>query len=133
MSNDSGIRSLYPGIVDEDDIKEQREAKAAVMKRLNVHCSKMLKGKAVDPCNKAPKMHGERLYINEDELVKHKLHLNHYAIQSLEWFMKVKMTRGCVLWPQNESGVRTLKYFKEYDKNSGYSDIILANKKYNLF
>jgi len=39
MSNDSGIRSLYPGIVDEDDIKEQREAKAAVMKRLNVQPS----------------------------------------------------------------------------------------------
>ena len=39
MSNDSGIRSLYPGIFDEDDIKEQREAKAAVMKRLNVQPS----------------------------------------------------------------------------------------------
>ena len=45
--------------------------------------------------------------------------------------MKVKMTRGAA---DNKDcdGVRTLKYFKEYDQNSGYSDIILANKKYNL-
>tara|TARA_R110000824_G_scaffold361964_1_gene549881 strand:+ start:58 stop:981 length:924 start_codon:yes stop_codon:yes gene_type:complete len=39
MSKDSGIRSLFPGVVDEDDIKEQQAAKAAVMKRLNVQPS----------------------------------------------------------------------------------------------
>ena len=97
------------------------------LSKLTVHECKMSSGISVDPSNNNPKLYGERLYINEEELVKHKLHLNHYAIQSLKWFMEVKMTRGDVIWQKN---VRNFEYFKKYNKNSGYEDLILCNKKY---
>jgi len=35
--------------------------------------------------------------INEEILQNSCLHLNHYAIQSFEWFMRIKATRGDVL------------------------------------
>lgn len=130
-------KSVIQGFTDRKHYKnwEHRSKKYIVkidyLQKLTIHHCQISKGISVDPCNQSPKMHGERLYINEDELSKHKLHLNHYPIQSLNWFTKVKMTRGCVKWPQNEVGVRTLKYFKEYDQNSGYKDVMLANKKYN--
>ena len=53
--------------------------------------------------------------INENILRNSCLHLNHYAIQSLEWFLKVKKTRGCV---NNENVDRDETYFREYDEVS---------------
>ena len=69
--------------------------------------------------------------INEDILSNSCLHLNHYVLQSLEWFKKVKCTRGSA----NSIGadkVRTLNYFNSYNK--GTNEILdneLANKKYD--
>lgn len=57
----------------------------------------------------------------ENELIQ----LNHYPIQSLEFFQKVKMTRGDVaanIW----ENVRDLTYFNKYDTNE-YCDEILKN------
>ena len=45
------------------------------------------------------------------------LQLNHYRIQSMEYFRKVKMRRGDVADDQWES-LRTMEYFKENDKAS---------------
>ena len=55
--------------------------------------------------------------INEETLQTDNLHLNHYAIQSLDFFTNVKMTRGDAQMHEN---VRTLTYFYQYD----YTDII---------
>lgn len=44
------------------------------------------------------------------------LHLNHYAIQSLDWFTKVKMTRGDAD-AFNNNNVRNKQYFDKYDVN----------------
>ena len=52
--------------------------------------------------------------INEEELNKAPLHLNHYAIQSWEWFRDIKTTRGAADVIDN---VRNEKYFKQYDWN----------------
>lgn len=54
--------------------------------------------------------------IDEAILQRGRMHLNHYAIQSLEWFQKVKMTRGSANCRQHDA-VRNLKYFNQYDMN----------------
>ena len=52
--------------------------------------------------------------INEAILKENCLHLNHYAIQSWEYFSKVKMKRGDVLNVDNET-IRNEQYFQSYD------------------
>jgi hypothetical protein len=53
------------------------------------------------------------------------LQLNHYCIQSWEWFSTVKAQRGDTVNPHNA------KYFKEHDTND-LEDSELANKKLNV-
>ena len=50
--------------------------------------------------------------------------LNHYPIQSLEYFTNVKMTRGDVSVVENEN-LRTIDYFNNYAKISTIKDDIL--------
>jgi hypothetical protein len=66
--------------------------------------------------------------INEEILKKSALHLNHYAIQSLEWFQHVKMTRGDVASPDVDT-IRNMDYFKAYD-HKDMIDNELKMKKY---
>jgi hypothetical protein len=54
--------------------------------------------------------------INEDAIENSALHLNHYAIQSLKWFMDVKATRGAADVATSEN-VRNKEYFNEYNFN----------------
>ena len=54
--------------------------------------------------------------INEDIIENSALHLNHYAIQSLKWFMDVKATRGDNCSASNDN-VRNKEYFKQYNFN----------------
>jgi hypothetical protein len=54
--------------------------------------------------------------INEDIIENSALHLNHYAIQSFNWFMNVKATRGDISAANNEN-VRNKDYFNEYNFN----------------
>ena len=57
------------------------------------------------------------------------LHINHYAIQSWNWFRDVKMTRGDVHVSQNEN-VRDRKYFDKYDRNDiEDNELALKHKK----
>lgn len=56
---------------------------------------------------------------NEEKLENSFLHCNHYAIQSLDWFLEVKSTRGDV----NQAAlnkIRDIDYFRSFD----YSDIV---------
>lgn len=55
--------------------------------------------------------------ITENSLNNTHLHINHYAIQSWEWFKKVKMTRGAADNKYSDS-IRTRDYFKRYDHNT---------------
>ena len=63
--------------------------------------------------------------INENIIENSALHLNHYAIQSLDWFMKVKATRGDINAAKNEN-VRDKNYFDEYNFND-IEDLELSN------
>lgn len=53
--------------------------------------------------------------INEKILDKSNLHLNHYAIQSFNWFKNIKCTRGDAA---NDKIQRDEKYFKDFDSCS---------------
>ena len=56
------------------------------------------------------------------------IHCNHYQLQSLEWFLKVKMTRGAA---DQSINVRNINYFKMVDKNSNQiKDLELLRKVY---
>lgn len=63
--------------------------------------------------------YGRNLYLriaSEADLRVMPLHLNHYAIQSWDFYKNVKMTRGDVA-SKLYSNVRDEKYFKKYDVN----------------
>jgi hypothetical protein len=57
-------------------------------------------------------------YLNKSRIrIANKLiRLNHYPIQSLEFFQKVKMTRGAAD-SESSNNVRDMNYFKKYDYN----------------
>lgn len=56
------------------------------------------------------------------------LQLNHYAIQSLQWFVSTKMPRGDVL-TRGSNNVRNFAYFESYDAGSnGTKDTKLYQK-----
>lgn len=61
--------------------------------------------------------------ISEDILEKSALHLNHYYIQSWEWYKSVKMTRGDVNLSYGEN-VRNAEWFKTHDFNECVDDEI---------
>ena len=71
-------------------------------------------------------------YIDENKLKDFNLNCNHYAIQSLEWFKTIKMTRGSA---NSQGGTNTkskIEYFYSFDKTSSdINDYELKNKKYN--
>ncbi len=54
--------------------------------------------------------------IDEVILQQMPLHINHYAVQSFEWFCRIKMTRGSANCAVHDT-IRNLQYFKEYDHN----------------
>ena len=125
--------SVIHGFTDRKHYKEwnDRNKKYIILidslEKIDIHQCKMKNGISVDPKNKKPNLNGIRLNINEEELSEYSLHLNHHAIQSYNWFMSVKATRGSVNVRYN---CRNQKYFDEYNKNTGYEDNLLKNKKY---
>ena len=66
--------------------------------------------------------------VSENKLNNCFLHCNHYAIQSKNWFLNVKKTRGDATSPATDN-IRNLNYFNEYDHNE-FEDLELS--KYNL-
>ena len=55
--------------------------------------------------------------ISEDFLKNSNLHINHYQIQSVEFFQKIKMTRGDADNIKNNN-FRTMDHFKKCDRNT---------------
>ena len=56
--------------------------------------------------------------------------LNHYPLQSKEFYVKVKMTRGDVA-SSDIDNIRNMKYFDNYNKNTTYEDTELKNLIFN--
>lgn len=77
----------------------------------------------------ASSIHDNKSFAKIDESILENscLHLNHYAIQSLDWFIRVKTTRGDVSSSNNEN-VRSIDYFNQFDECSNdLEDHELAN------
>lgn len=62
--------------------------------------------------------------INNEIFVNDRIHLNHYSIQSLDFFEKVKMKRGDAVY---ENNVRDMTYFNRYNENATFEDNLLKN------
>jgi len=87
--------------------------------RLDIHYCETSNNRHITSCVLQNNyIHPDKHFVEINEyIIEHSaLHLNHYAIQSFNWFMKVKATRGAADAAGNEN-VRNIKYFKEYDFN----------------
>jgi hypothetical protein len=56
-------------------------------------------------------------HVTEKSLANHSLHLNHYPLQSLEYFATSKMIRGSANHPRH-AHVRNWSYFDSYNKSA---------------
>ena len=63
---------------------------------------------------------------NRIRIANQLIRLNHYPIQSLEFFQKVKMTRGAADNYDSEN-VRDMNYFNRYNENTNVCDETLKN------
>jgi len=64
--------------------------------------------------------------ITNKIIVNDKIRLNHYPIQSLDFFTKVKMTRGDAT-SNVVDNVRDMNYFNKYNENMNHKDTDLAD------
>jgi len=59
---------------------------------------------------------GNEIFLNYKEYNNHQLLINHYSIQSQDFFLKIKATRGdCDNWADHTKIKRNLDYFNSYD------------------
>jgi hypothetical protein len=86
-----------------------------VLAKINIHIHKLSNFNYISS-NNIISDNTEFTSIDETELNTMYLHLNHYAIQSLTWFMNVKTTRGSAATINNDK-IRTSEYFNAFDIN----------------
>ncbi len=106
--------------------------KSCWVSEFDVHTSSLLKGRRVDSVLDRIILSKNFTVprISEKLLEKSSVHLNHYSIQSFNWFMEVKAKRGDVS-KQTLDNWRNVQYFETYD-HPKYQlvDTELATKKY---
>lgn len=118
------LRSLYdntskPG-VDRPGLSTSKVMIRSVsLKKLDIHKAEIKKRFIIEDANGSQTDLSEPFHqpLNEDLLNTAYLHLNHYAIQSREWFINVKCTRGAADGEAHEN-VRNEAYFAKYDAGS---------------
>jgi hypothetical protein len=94
---------------------------------LSLHTSKISEGKCI--LSDGSVVENETIASYPIKNVEnHCLHINHYAIQSKEFFFKIKATRGDADSSAGEY-LRNEQYFKNYDSND-FEDEELKNKVY---
>ena len=115
----------HPCKTAEGGIPGKTIARASRIRSLDVHTCNLSWGRRILP-NGEPAKRGSFQTISEAALATHALHLNHYAIQSLDLFTGVKMARGDVNSSDYEHA-RNMDYFRSYDRNE-VLDAELAQK-----
>jgi len=96
------------------------------LKKLGIHRSSITKGIYLET-NNTEAITSCFAPISEKILEESVLHLNHYPIRSLDFFTRIKMTRGAA----NSKNVRNLEYYYNFDKVSNdICDFELSEKKY---
>jgi hypothetical protein len=94
-------------------------ARTKYLIKFGIHHSETLNKRYLTSCVfKSNNIHESNDFteINENIIENSALHLNHYAIQSFEWFMRVKATRGDAVNGIHEN-TRNKQYFQEYNFN----------------
>ena len=114
--------SNFQGVKKEDNDKyslTKSIVRTKFIQKIHIHSHMTLK--SVNICSDSiSNIHREDTCfakINETILNDAFLHLNHYAIQSYDWFMKVKASRGDVSGIYSEC-IRDENYFRTYDSCS---------------
>jgi hypothetical protein len=100
------------------------------LKKIDIHKSRTNANGLIITSDGNVKEHDDNnfVYTSEEMLKDSCLHLNHYAIQSWEFFSKIKMTRGDSSSSSSDH-IRNKKYFDDYDNNIVLDDE-LHNKEY---
>ena len=114
------------GVIKEDNEKYSFTkciVRTKFLMKFNIHSHVVTNDNYVIPCNGLSKIHPNNSFvkISEEILQTSYLHLNHYAIQSYDWFMRVKSTRGAADQLVNET-VRNEAYFRRFDVHSNDID-----------
>ena len=75
-------------------------------------------------------VNGNEIYLKYNETSVPELIINHYSIQSLDFFLKVKSTRGDINnWFDHQKLLRDTAYFNGYDINDIYDDRLLKQNQ----
>ena len=90
------------------------------LKSIDIHFSHVSEGNFMTSNNFNIEIGNKKSQINEDILKNSCLHINHYPIQSLDRFMRIKATRGNC--DNNKTNPRNEQYFRNYDMNHIYDD-----------
>jgi len=73
---------------------------------------------------------GNEICLKYNETIIPDLIINHYAIQSLDFFLKIKSTRGDINnWFDHQKLLRDTAYFNAYDINEIYDDRLLKQNQ----
>jgi hypothetical protein len=94
--------------------------RSSKLDKFNIH-THVINGENSNPTPESDSNTSNRIIIlpnilNESEIDSSPLHLNHYCIQSFNWFQSVKMTRGSCN-SNNQNNSKNKKYFDDYDTN----------------
>lgn len=92
-------------------------ARTRFLKEMGMHSHHTIRSHSrITSDSNESKIHPNGMFaeITESILANSCLHLNHYAIQSYDWFMRVKATRGAADSSDSEH-VRTVQYFHGFD------------------
>lgn len=86
---------------------------------LTVHHASVWFGRIIAANGERIRRFNGRLKISEEFLAASALHLNHYAIQSREFFETIKMKRPDVNAPEKDA-IKNWRYFQDFDRNEIY-------------
>jgi hypothetical protein len=117
------------------DVLGKSIVKTSSLIKLGIHHHKIIPNSTYilsngDTCN----LNREKQYLSEDIEKKFMIRVNHYEIQSYDWFTQIKMTRGDV-----HKGISYNKYiinnytFESTDRPSILTDTRLLEKKYKEY
>lgn len=114
-ANSDARQNPHPCMRTDGTIPGKSIVRCSRARNLEVHRVNLLWGSRVLADGSQANAH-EFQPISERQLAASQLHLNHYAIQSVERFQAIKMQRGDVNSKDFEAA-RTMSYFHAYDRN----------------
>lgn len=116
-----------PGMLNKETSIGKYIAKTSRIKTLAVHSPDLIKGCSILSNGDHIDYNNIHFPTSEKLLEASSIHLNHYAVQSWEWFRDVKMTRGDIQTKTSDN-VRNRNYFESYDLNIVNDPSILRNQ-----